>query len=149
MEFIVRKGEERDLPEVLELIKELANYEKAPDEVENNIEMMREAGFGTNSVFSFLVAEKGGKIIGTAIYYTKYSTWKGKKLYLEDLIVTETERGKQVGKVLFEECLNITKEKGYYSMMWAVLDWNQPAINFYKKYSTEFSEEWIDCSLKP
>jgi GNAT superfamily N-acetyltransferase len=149
MDFIVRTGEERDLPEVLELIRELAMYEKAPNEVENTVDQMREQGFGVNPVFDFLVAEKEGKVIGTAIYFTKYSTWKGKKLYLEDLIVTESERGRQVGKALFEECLKLTKEGGFYSMMWSVLDWNEPAINFYKKYNTEFSEEWIDCSLKP
>ncbi len=148
MDFTLRPGKEEDLPRILELIQELADYEKAPDEVENTVELMREEGFGKNPIFGFVVAQRGREIIGTAIYYTKYSTWKGKKFYLEDLIVTESERGNGVGKALFDECRRLTKEGGYYSMMWQVLDWNRPAINFYKKYGSEFSGEWIDCQLK-
>ena len=149
MDFIIRKGDEKDLPEVLDLVKELATYEKMPEKVDNTVELMKEEGFGKNPIFEFQVAERAGKIIGTAIYYTKYSTWKGKKFYLEDLIVTESERGKKVGKALFEKCLALTKEGGFHSMLWQVIDWNDPAINFYKKYNTEFSTEWIDCSLEP
>ena len=149
MEFIIRKGKEQDLPEVLELIKELAEYERAPNEVVNTVELMREHAFGTAPIFNFEVAVKEHKIIGTAIYYTKYSTWKGKKLYLEDLIVTESERGKDVGKALFDRCVELTKEGDYHSLVWQVLDWNEPAINFYRKYATEFDKEWIDCSLQP
>ena len=149
MDFIIRKGEEKDLPEVLELIKELAAYEKMPDKVDNTVELMKEEGFGKNPLFGFQVAERGDKVIGVAIYFTKYSTWKGKKFYLEDLIVTESERGKKVGKALFEKCLELTKEGGFHSILWQVIDWNDPAINFYKKYDTEFTKEWIDCSLEP
>ena len=148
MDFIIRKGEEKDLQQVLELIKELAAYEKMPKKVENTVEMMKEHGFGNNPIFGFEVAEKEGVIVGTAIYYTKYSTWKGKKFYLEDLIVTESERGKKVGKALFEKCLELTKAGGFHSMLWQVIDWNEPAINFYKKYDTEFTSVWIDCSLE-
>ena len=148
MSFIIRKGEERDLPSVLSLIKELAAYEHAADEVENSVEMMKADGFGEQPAFGFFVAEKENQIIGTAIYYTKYSTWKGKKLYLEDLIVTESERGNKVGKALFERCLQLAKEGKFDGMMWQVLDWNEPAINFYNKYPTEYSKEWIDCYLK-
>ena len=148
MDFIIRKGEERDLPQVLALIKELADFENAPDEVENTVKMMKTHGFGEDPIFGFIVAEKNKQVIGTAIFYTKYSTWKGKKFYLEDLIVTESERGNKVGKALFEECLQLTKDGGFQGMMWQVLDWNQPAINFYNKYQTEYSEEWIDCYLK-
>jgi GNAT superfamily N-acetyltransferase len=147
MDFIIRKGAEKDLPEVLELIKELAVYEKMPEKVENTVEMMKEQGFGRDPIFAFEVAEKDGVLIGIAIYYTKYSTWKGKKFYLEDLIVTESARGKKVGKALFERCLELTKEGGFHSMLWQVIDWNEPAINFYKKYNTEFTTVWIDCSL--
>lgn len=147
MEFIIRKGEEKDLPEVLDLIKELAVFEKMPDEVDNTVELMREHGFGKEPIFGFEVAEKDGKIVGTAIYYTKYSTWKGRKFYLEDLIVTETERGNKVGKALFERCLELAKKAGAHSMLWQVIDWNEPAIKFYKKYDTEFTSVWIDCSL--
>jgi GNAT superfamily N-acetyltransferase len=149
MDFIIRKGEEKDLPEVLELIKELAVYEKMPEKVDNTVALMKEEGFGKDPLFEFQVAESDGKVIGTAIYFTKYSTWKGKKFYLEDLIVTESERGKKVGKALFEKCLQLTKEGGFHSMLWQVIDWNSPAISFYKKYDTEFTKEWIDCSLEP
>jgi len=149
MNVLIRKGERRDLPEVLELIKELAVYEKAPDEVINTVDLMQRDGFGDAPIFSFIVAEKAGKVVGTAIYYTKYSTWKGKKLYLEDLIVTESERGNEVGKALFDRCVELTKEGGFYSLVWQVLDWNEPAINFYKKYNASFDTEWVDCSLKP
>ena len=148
MGFIIRKGEEKDLPQVLELIKELATYEKAPHAVINTIAMMQEHGFGKEPIFGFEVAEKAGKIIGTAIYYTQYSTWKGKKLFLEDLIITESERGKNVGKALFEKCLELARKGGFHSLVWQVLNWNEPAINFYKKYNTEFDSEWIDCSLE-
>ena len=148
MNFNIRKGEERDLPAVLSLIKELARYENASDEIENTVDMMKAHGFGDQPAFGFFVAEKENQIIGTAIYYTKYSTWKGKKLYLEDLIVTEAERGNKVGKALFEQCLQLTKEDDFDGMMWQVLDWNEPAINFYNKYPTEYSKEWIDCYLK-
>ncbi len=149
MDFIIRQGQEKDLPAVLGLIKELAAYENAPHEVENTVAMMREHGFGPEPVYKFIVAEKAGKVIGTAIYFTKYSTWKGKKLFLEDLVVTEAERGKQVGKALFDKCLEMTRTGGYHSLVWQVLNWNEPAINFYKKYPTAFDREWIDCSLKP
>ena len=149
MDFIIRKGEEKDLQEVLELIKELAEYEKMPEKVDNTIELMKEEGFGNDPLFGFQVAERDDKVIGAAIYFTKYSTWKGKKFYLEDLIVTESERGKKVGKALFEKCLELTKEGGFHSMLWQVIDWNSPAIKFYKKYDTEFTKEWIDCSLEP
>ena len=147
MEFIIRKGKEEDLPQVLGLIKELAEYEKMPEEVDNTIETMLEDGFGKTPIFGFEVAEKAGKVIGCAIYYLKYSTWKGRKFYLEDLIVTEAERGNKVGKALFDRCLELAKEAGAYSMLWQVIDWNEPAINFYKKYNTEFTSVWIDCSL--
>lgn len=149
MGLIIRKGEERDLPEVLALIKELAVYEKYPDHVENTVEQLREDGFGENPSYGLEVAEKNGKVVGMALYYTRYSTWKGRKLYLEDLVVTETERGNGAGKELFERCLEITKDGGYHSMVWQVLDWNEPAINFYKKYKTEFDGEWLDCSIIP
>ena len=149
MDFIIRKGEEKDLPEVLELIKELAAFEKMPEKVDNTVELMKEEGFGKDPLFGFQVAERDDKVIGAAIYFTKYSTWKGKKFYLEDLIVTESERGKKVGKALFEKCLELTKEGGFHSMLWQVIDWNSPAIKFYKKYNTEFTKEWIDCSLEP
>ncbi|EPR66174.1 GNAT family N-acetyltransferase [Cyclobacterium qasimii] len=148
--YTVRKGKKEDLPAILDLIKELALYEKAPDEVTNTLEMMEKDGFGPEPVFGFFVVEKGEEktIIGTAIYYYRYSTWKGKRLYLEDYIITEKERGKGAGKLLFERVLAKSLEDGCTGMMWQVLDWNEPAINFYKKYGASMEEEWINCNLQ-
>ncbi len=148
MEFIVRKGEERDLPAVLELIKEHAVYEKSPDAVATTVEKMRTEGFSDNPYYGIEVAEKDGGIIGIALYYYSYSSWKGKKFFLEDLMVTEAERGRRVGKALFDRCLELAKEQGFNYMVWQVSEWNEPSINFYKKYGTEFSTEWMDCSLE-
>src|SRR5690606_40198637 len=98
----IREGRREDLPRVLELIKELAEYERAPHEVTNTVERLEEDGFGAHPVFGFFVAERAGHIIGLSLYYWRYSTWKGKRLYLEDIIVTESERGYGAGKLLFE-----------------------------------------------
>jgi GNAT superfamily N-acetyltransferase len=143
----IRKGEIRDLPAVLELVKELAEYEKALDQVNNNVTQMEMDGFGDNPVFGFLIAEDNGEIVGTSIYYYRYSTWKGRRLYLEDLVVTESKRGTGVGKKLFEKTLEIGRQTNCTGMMWQVLDWNEPAINFYKKYVTKFEEGWINCNI--
>ncbi len=148
--YIVRKGKKEDLPQVFALIQELALYEKAPDEVTNTVQLMEKDGFGPNPVFGFFVVEKegNGPIIGTAIYYYRYSTWKGKRLYLEDYIITASERGKGAGKLLFEAVLAKSLEEGCTGMMWQVLDWNEPAIKFYKKYGASFEEEWVNCHLQ-
>lgn len=143
----IRKGKKEDLPAVLKLVKELAEYEKALDQVANSVQQMEEDGFGDNPVFGFLVAKDADEIIGTSIYYYRYSTWKGKRLYLEDLVVTEKKRGTGVGKKLFEETLEVGKQTKCTGMMWQVLDWNEPAINFYKKYNTNFEDNWINCNI--
>ncbi|MEQ8627521.1 GNAT family N-acetyltransferase [Ekhidna sp.] len=143
----IRKGRKEDLPEILELIKELAIYEKALDQVANTVARMEVDGFGDHPVFGFLVAEENEKIIGTSIYYYRYSTWKGKRLYLEDLVVTESRRGDGAGKLLFEATLDIAKDTNCSGMMWQVLDWNEPAINFYKKYNTRFEDNWVNCNI--
>ncbi|MFN5182637.1 MAG: GNAT family N-acetyltransferase [Bacteroidota bacterium] len=147
MNLLIRKGIESDLPRVLELIKELAVYEKAPDEVVVTNEEMINWGFGKEKVFDFFVAEVDGFIQGIALYYYKYSTWKGKCMFLEDIIVTETLRGKGIGKKLFDEVVAIAKEKKVRRLEWQVLDWNTPAINFYKKYGSHLDPEWINCKL--
>lgn len=144
----IRKGTKEDLPRILELIRELAVYENAGDQVSNTVEQMEQDGFSKDPVYGFIVAEDNAGIIGTSIYYYRYSTWKGKRLYLEDLIVTESKRGSGAGKALFEETIKIGKETHCTGMMWQVLDWNEPAINFYKKYQTSFDEEWVNCNLE-
>ena len=143
----IRKGEKKDLPAVFDLIKELAVYENGLDQVTNSVQKMEIDGFGENPIYEFIVAIEGGNIIGCAIYYYRYSTWKGKRMYLEDLIVTEVKRGAGAGKLLFEAVIEIGKETKCSGMMWQVLDWNEPAINFYKKYNTNFDEEWINCNI--
>jgi len=147
MSVTLRKGKEADLPRILELIKELALFEKAPEQVINTVELMKQDGFGKDPVYWFFVAEYKGEIIGTAIYYLRYSTWKGVRLYLEDLIVTEKHRGIGAGKMLFEACIAEGKAKGYHGMGWQVLDWNTPAIDFYKSYNADLDGEWINGSI--
>ncbi|MEX1239059.1 MAG: GNAT family N-acetyltransferase [Cyclobacteriaceae bacterium] len=144
----IRPGKKADLSRVLELVKELALYERAPHEVSNTVALMEEDGFGPHPVYGFFVAESGGVIVGLSLYYWRYSTWKGKRLYLEDIIVTESERGKGTGKLLFERTMEKALEENCSGMMWQVLEWNEPAINFYKKYGSMLDSEWVNCNLE-
>ncbi|MBK5278822.1 MAG: GNAT family N-acetyltransferase [Bacteroidia bacterium] len=146
--MIIRQGEKKDLPRALELIEELATYEKAPQEVINTVALMEQDGFGANAIYGFFVAENEKGIIGIAIYYWRYSTWKGKRLYLEDIIVTEKERGSGIGKLLFDRTMQKALEENCSGMMWQVLDWNEPAIRFYNKYGAKLDGEWLNCSLE-
>lgn len=148
-EIIIRKGKKEDLPQALELIKELAVYENASGEVEVNLAEMQEWGFGTDKQFDFFVAVESNKIKGIALYYYKYSTWKGKCIFLEDIIVTETVRGRGIGKKLFDAVLEQAKNEKVKRLEWQVLNWNEPAIRFYKKYNANFDEEWINCRIIP
>lgn len=143
----LRKALATDVTEMLRLVMELAIYEKAPEQVTNTEARMLEEGFGENPAFGCILAEEDTKIVGLAIYYYRYSTWKGKRIYLEDLIVTESQRGKGTGKLLFDSVIEIGKETNCSGMMWQVLDWNEPAINFYKNYPTRFDEGWLNAHL--
>jgi len=147
----VRRAEKKDCARMLELIKELAVYEKAPDEVTVSLGHFEESGFGEKPVWWAFVAEEStdGKteIPGFALYYIRYSTWKGQRMYLEDIVVTEAARGKGMGKLLFDALITEAKEKNFSGIAWQVLDWNEPAINFYKKYNASFDPEWINCSI--
>ena len=147
MEIQIRRAVKADCPRLLELIRELADYEKAPQEVTVTLAHFEESGFGNQPVWWAFVAEAGGKIEGFALYYMRYSTWKGQAIYLEDLIVTEAMRGKGLGKLLFARLIAEAKEKNITRMVWQVLDWNEPAINFYKKYNANFDPEWVNCSI--
>ncbi len=144
----IRIGEKKDLPHVLELVKELAAYEKAPEEVINTVALMEQDGFGSNPIYGLFVAENENGIVGISLYYWRYSTWKGKRLYLEDIIVTEKERGSGIGKLLFDRTMQKALEENCSGMMWQVLEWNEPAINFYKKYGAKLDEEWTNCTLE-
>lgn len=148
MNFKIRNGVKADLPSVLELIKELAEYERALHEVSNSVAKMEHDGFGENPLYGFFVAERDSIIIGISLYYWRYSTWKGKRLYLEDIIVTQAQRGGGVGKALFDRTMAFALEQNCSGMMWQVLDWNKPAINFYEKYGAKLDSEWINCSLE-
>ncbi len=143
----IRKATIEDVPAIMELVRELAVYEKAPEEVTNTEERMRKEGFGENPAFECILAEKDGTVVGMSLYYYRYSTWKGRRLYLEDLIVTEKARGTGLGKILLDRTIEIAKEEGCSGMMWQVLDWNTPAIEFYKKYNARLDGEWINCHL--
>ena len=147
MEFIIRKGLQADLPMALALIKELATFEKAPDEVIVTIEEMEIDGFGENPIFKFFVAEVDDKIVGLSLFYIKYSTWKGKCIFLEDIIVTEQFRQFGIGKKLFDAVVKDAKELNVQRLEWQVLNWNEPAIKFYKKVNSVFDSEWINCKL--
>ncbi|MFC5626706.1 GNAT family N-acetyltransferase [Algoriphagus winogradskyi] len=148
--YTLREGKIEDLPRVLELINELALYEKAPEQVTNTIAMMEADGFGENPVFGMFVCEKNetAEIIGIAIYYYRYSTWKGKRIYLEDLVVTQSERGHGAGKLLFDRIMKKGLEENCTGMMWQVLDWNEPAINFYRKYGADLEAGWLNAHLQ-
>ncbi|MET0466755.1 MAG: GNAT family N-acetyltransferase [Chitinophagaceae bacterium] len=147
MSIVIRRAVKDDCARLMELITELAIYEKAPEQVTVNFNHFVESGFGDQPVWWAFVAEAAGKVEGFALYYIRYSTWKGQRLYLEDLIVTEEMRGRGIGKLLFDQLIKETKEKGFSGMVWQVLDWNEPGINFYKKYNAEFDAGWINCSI--
>jgi GNAT superfamily N-acetyltransferase len=128
-------------------VRELAEYEKAPQEVTVSLEHFTESGFGAQPVWWAFVAESEGVVHGFALYYIRYSTWKGQAMYLEDILVTEAMRGKGLGKLLFDRLIEEAKEKKLSRMVWQVLEWNTPAINFYKKYAAAFDGEWVNCSI--
>lgn len=147
MDISIRRATRKDCPRLLELIKELATYEKAPNEVTVTPAHFEESGFGKKPVWWAFVAGVDGLIQGFALYYIRYSTWKGQAMYLEDIIVTESMRGNKIGKLLFERLMQEAREKGLKRMVWQVLDWNEPAINFYKKYNADFDSGWVNCSV--
>ena len=155
MELKIRRAIKEDCPRLLELVRELAIYEKAPEQVTVTMEHFEESGFGDKPVWWAFVALQpdsssptGERIQGFALYYIRYSTWKGQAMYLEDLLVTEAMRGKGIGYILFERLIEEAKEKGFHRIIWQVLDWNKPAINFYKKFNASFDPEWINCTLE-
>lgn len=147
MEILIRKAVRTDCARMMELIHELAVYEKAPDEVTVSLAHFEESGFGANPVWWAFVAEVQGVVIGMALYYVRYSTWKGQRMYLEDILVTEDMRGQKIGSLLFDALIAEAKEKGFNGMNWQVLEWNEPAIHFYKKYNANFDAEWVNCSI--
>lgn len=147
MEVKIRRAEVHDVSRMLELVRELALFERAPEEVTVTLEHMRDAGFGADPVWVGWVAEVDGAILGMAVCYERYSTWKGRRLYLEDLVVTESARGMRVGEQLFRQCAAYAVEKDYSGMMWQVLDWNVDAIRFYERFGAALDPQWVNGSL--
>ena len=148
MKIIIEKAVKEDCEAIMQLVHELAVYEKAPDEITVTMEHFVESGFGEKPVWEAFVAKENGIVKGFALYYIRYSTWKGQRMYLEDLLVTEDMRGKGIGKLLFDKLVEECKNKNYSGLVWQVLDWNEPAINFYKKFEgVKFDGEWVNCSM--
>ena len=156
----IRKATIEDCPGMMQLIRELAEYEKAPEEVTVDPRHFEESGFGANPVWWAFVVEvddassipsttstPSTQIVAFALYYIRYSTWKGQVMYLEDILVTESMRGKGIGKLLIERLKEEAREKGFKRITWQVLDWNEPAINFYKKFDAKFDPEWVNVVL--
>jgi GNAT superfamily N-acetyltransferase len=147
MSIVIREGKKEDVPALLHLIRELAVYEKAPHEVEVTEEELLKDGFGEHPIYHLIVAEKGSEVIGIALYYYKYSTWKGRCLYLEDFVVAEEYRQKGVGTQLFKAVRVVAKREHVKRMEWQVLDWNEPAIQFYKKEAADLDGDWLNGRL--
>lgn len=151
--IVIRKAQEEDCESLLELIKELAIFEKAAQEVSVTLEHFKASGFSSNPVWWALVAcivdpaTQEEKIIGMALYYIRYSTWKGQRMYLEDIIVTEAWRSKGIGRMLMSQLIFEAKQKNLSAIMWQVLDWNTEAIKFYKRYNAVFDDEWLNVTL--
>jgi GNAT superfamily N-acetyltransferase len=143
----IRRGVYDDLAEILGLIKELAEYERAPNEVRITLSQLQQDGFGPRPLFEFLVAEVEAKIVGMVFFYYRYSTWKGKFLYLEDFVVRMDLRGKGIGSQLFRALMEVSQTEDCVGMTWQVLDWNEPALNFYRKYGARLDGEWTNGRL--
>lgn len=147
LQTFIRRAVKEDCARILELVKELAVYERAPNEVTVTLKHFEESGFGATPVWWAFVAEQDGRVEGFVLWYIRFSTWKGQRMYLEDFVVTEKLRGQGIGKLLFDKLIVEAKEKGFNAIVWQVLEWNEPAINFYKKYNASFDAEWVNCAV--
>lgn len=144
----IRKGKKEDVPALYKMVAELARYERAEHELVNSVKQMEVDGFGEHPLFYFLLAELHGSVVGISLYYFRYSTWKGKVLYLEDLVVTEAMRKKGIGAKLFQATIQEAQELNCSRMSWQVLDWNTSAIEFYGKWDIAADGEWINMHLE-
>jgi len=147
MKVKIRKAKKEDIPQIIAMIKELATYERASQEVTVTARDLEKDGFGNKPVFEVLLAFQGKEVAGMAFFYISYSTWKGKCLYLEDIIVKEQFRRHQIGHALFAEVIKKPKKIEAKRLHWQVLNWNEPAINFYKKYSADIDANWLNGKL--
>lgn len=142
MDFIIREATIKDAKQILDLIVELAVFEKEPDAVEVTVEDLEKDGFGANPVFKCFVAEYNNEIAGIALVYNRYSTWKGKIIHLEDLIVSDKYRGKGLGTLLLNQVVIYANSLGARRINWEVIDWNEPAIKFYEKKGAKVLRDW-------
>lgn len=147
MGTVIRKGRKEDMPAVLELIKELAEFEKEPDAVITTVETLEQEGFGANPLFQVFVAEVNGKVEGMALFYYRFSTWKGRTLHLEDLIVRKEQRGTGLGNALYRKVIEFANEQGLRRVEWVVLDWNQHAIDFYARSGATILKDWYTVQM--
>jgi len=146
-DIVIRRAEDKDCKQLMDLIQELADYERAPNEVTITLAHFKESGFGENPVWWAFVAEIDETLIGFALYYIRFSTWKGKRMYLEDLLVSKEYRRKGVGKLLMDVLIQEAKNKNLHGISWQVLEWNKPAIQFYKNYNASYDEQWWNVSI--
>ena len=144
----IRRATQADCPRLLELVNELAIFEKAPHEVTVSLQEFENSGFSQHPVWWAFVAENDTEIIGFALYYIRYSTWKGCRMYLEDIIITEEYRSKGIGPLLFDRLIEEAKDRNLHGISWQVLDWNESAIDFYKKYNAKLDPEWVNGSIE-
>lgn len=149
MNLSIRKATIKDSVAIWALIKELAEFEREPHAVAISVSTLEKDGFGPNPLFECFVAEVDGKVMGMALFYPRYSTWKGATLHLEDLIVTESMKGKGIGTRLYRAFIAYGYELGVQRIEWAVLDWNAPAIAFYKKSGATILEDWFTVQMNP
>ncbi len=147
MNALIRKAEKKDSLAILNLIKELALFEKEPESVKLKLSDIENDGFGTKPLFECIVAEINKRIIGMAIYYPRYSTWNGPTIHLEDLIVSEQYKGKGIGTQLYSNFIKMAFNSGVKRVEWNVLDWNSPAINFYKKSGAKVLDDWRSVQM--
>jgi len=147
MNVIIREGIESDMPAVLNLIKELAHFEKESNAVEVTETDLAVHGFGVSPLFKTFVAEVNRAVVGMALFYPRYSTWKGPTIHLEDLIVTKDNRGLGIGKSLYKKVLEYGYEQGVERIEWNVLDWNTPAIDFYERTGAVVLREWDTAQI--
>ena len=145
--MIIRKGSKEDVPAILGLIKELAVFEKEPEAVVVTTDELIADGFGENPLFMTFVAEQDSEIIGMALFYYRYSTWKGKTIHLEDLIVKENKRGTGAGSALYKEVLKFAKQEGVRRVEWVVLSWNRHAIDFYERSGATVLQDWLTVQM--
>lgn len=147
MGTLIRRAEKKDMPEVLELIHELARFENEPRAVQISVETLEQEGFGDHPLFICFVAELDAEIVGMALAYYRFSTWKGRTLHLEDLIVREEKRGTGLGGALFQKVIQFAKQENLKRAEWVVLDWNQHAIDFYQRSGADVLRNWYTVQM--